>query len=146
MPRLVQGGLLGGVGRQVGDAVLLQQLGEFRLGLDHEHGDALGAQLGHRGPPDAAVGADDVMVLEVVEALAHASPPDRFLQLAGDQRPGHRIDAGGQGDDPEDDEGNREHLPGGVQWPDLAVADRGQGGHGHVERVGQAPALQQQVT
>src|SRR6185436_4511728 len=133
--------LAAGVRLDAERALFERRVQPFGTALDDDIGDALAAELVGDYAADAAVAADDEVILDGFEH-AFLPPPLQplgkaaFHDYRGQQREGiqRRADAGHQ----------HEHRPGladARQRMDLTVTDRGHRDDRHVERVPEAPAF-----
>ena len=84
---------------------------------------------------DAAESADDVVILEIVDHAFFPPLADRVAELEFDDGLGHGADGDEEGGDSEDDQEGIEDASGVRERMNLAVAHRGHGGQGHVERI-----------
>jgi hypothetical protein len=86
---------------------------------------------------DGAVPADDDVLLQFRDRLAHALPPEDLPELSLDDERRHRRGEVDQDAHPEDEQDHGEDPAGRVvvERDDLPVAHRGQGDDGHVQRV-----------
>ncbi len=111
---------------------------------DHER-HRLARELLGDDVPHAAEAADDEMLLEVVEHARAPAPDPPLLKVTFDQpshQEGERVE---HGRDPEDHDPDVEDAPGVRQRVHFHVADRRHRHDGHVERVEDRPALDDDV-
>jgi hypothetical protein len=94
---------------------------------------------------DTAVRADDVVVLQAVDAPLHPSPPQWLAQLARHDQLGDDRDGREERQNPGQDEADRENTSTRTEWTNLAEADGGERGDGHVQAVEQRPVFDQAV-
>jgi hypothetical protein len=92
-------------------------------------------QLERGLPPDPAQPRHDHVPGQLPDATLHSTPPHGIGQPHADQVLHHDAQHVEQAADAGDGERHREEAAGGGERLDLAVADGGDGGHGHEQRV-----------
>ena len=88
-----------------------------------------------------SVAANDDVLLERLDSLAHAPLPPEVAQLAGDDGAEQLGRGERDGEDPAQRQRHREHAAGDRDRGPLSVADGGQGDDGNVECVEPRPPL-----
>jgi hypothetical protein len=95
--------------------------------------------------PEAPEAADDDVTLERIDAALHGSPLEDLAKAPLEHELGDHREHVERGPHADHDQRDGVPAPGLRERPDLAVADRGQRGHGHEQGVGEAPALDEHV-
>ena len=137
------------VGRVAGDdcRTLARRFGQRRfVAVDDDVRHALlGELLGDR-PSDAAVAAQDQMVLHPTDAPPHALALEHLAEMSLDDVCHQRQHGIGEDAEADRDDPDRPPFAGPVERCRLSVADRRDRGDGHVERVEPRPVLEHDVS
>src|SRR3712207_2836953 len=125
---------------------LLALLDDRGVLLDDDEGYAVAGELAGDLAADPAVAAENVVTLKSVDRRLHPPPSE-----IAPHRPLHHELHGGDGrveerPHPRYKEGHGPQLSRGIERAYLPVSDGGQGDHGHVQRVGEAPTLEDHVS
>jgi hypothetical protein len=109
-----------------------QRLGVF---LDHHERHGFGDQLLTHDAAHAAEAADDEVIGQLRDLSFHFAPPKGSLKLPLDDLPCNQARAVQDDAQAAENQQHGKELPGGPQRLHLAVADRRESDHGHVEGI-----------
>ena len=138
---LLEPALVRGVAQHGERASLLRARDFLRHEVDDDIRQPLGLEFGDDIAPHAAVAADDDVVGEFIHLASPLFLLPKTARLAGEndlRDLGERV---GRHHAAADDQPHGENPPGLRERMHLGIADRGEGGDGHVKRVEQGPAL-----